>query len=604
METKQLQGLYEAYLQVYEQDDNICEEAEVAAEYFYDLGLNEDGIDYVIEEVGLDNFVDFVYDLFDDYTLTEARRSGRIEPVTKEGKPIGSLVKGRASSIASKRRLKEKRRASEEEASASKPSGMKAALQRQSEVVAASKKAPKGPSNLDRLARQILLGMERHQAATTAARSKFEKGMQRHQKANTIAGRLAGETGKALGKVASGLTKAFVGEDFEFVDDLSDNDLIKIMEELLYEEHFTLNECLDVLDETLLFERARVTSSDERGYAGSARVTKGHETERREATAKERQRKVRVGRIAQAASRAAENLRSTEGKPMSRLAAKFSSAKEKLKSGLKGLIGNIKGEVTGETARKAKAKKTGMRMRTAVRRQKAKAEAEAEFNNFKRNQAKAKLASRAQLSPSVGVRIAGGEGAGSGVSGLTTTKKAANLAAKVIAADGEKREGRKTKNENYEEIASMILEDLIYEGYANDYNQALDIFESFSDYEIEEIVESYLIEDENTYDAFDLVLEYLVTEGYADTNEDALVIMANMSEEWREDIVEKFINPFKGRVSYNNPQGLSPAMKAGRKSDELQRTEPGSPRQKKQTRRSNQLDKLYHAAKTHHLRDN
>lgn len=571
METKQLQGLYEAYLQVYEQNDNICEEAEVAAEYFYDLGLNEDGIDYVIEEVGLDNFVDFVYDLFEDHTLTEARRSGRIEPVTKTGKSIGSLKGGaKAASIRSKRKEKEERRASE--AGDDKPSGMKAALQRQSQIASASKGAkekqtPEKPTKRG-LAGVISGAIERAKADTELLKKSWntarEVGREHERRVARAAGTAAGvahgaakivhragqeagksETGK---KIKAGIRKAALSvargmkEDFEFVDDLSDNDLIKIMEELLYEEHFTLNECLDVLDETLLFERARVTSSDERGYAGSARVTKGHETERREATAKERQRKVRVGRIAQAASRAAENLRSTEGKPMSRLAAKFSSAKEKLKSGLKGLIGNIKGEVTGQTAREAKAKKTGMRMRAAVRRQKAKAEAEAEFNNFKRNQAKAKLASRAQLSPSVGVRIAGGEGAGSGVSGLTTTKKAAKLAAKVIAADGEKREGRKTKNENYEEIASMILEDLICEGYASNYNEALDVFESFSDYEIEEIVESYLIEDENTYDAFDLVLEYLVTEGYADTNEDALVIMANMSEEWKSSIIESFTN--------------------------------------------------------------
>jgi hypothetical protein len=43
---------------------------------------------------------------------------------------------------------------------------------------------------------------------------------------------------------------------------------------------------------------------------------------------------------------------------------------------------------------------------------------------------------------------------------------------------------------------------------------------------------------------------------------------------------EAFISPYKSRPSYNNPQGHSPAMKALQKSDELQKTEPGSTRQK------------------------
>ena len=49
-----------------------------------------------------------------------------------------------------------------------------------------------------------------------------------------------------------------------------------------------------------------------------------------------------------------------------------------------------------------------------------------------------------------------------------------------------------------------------------------------------------LLKQDYEYDAFDIILEYLVYEGYADTNENALVIMANMSEEWRQDIVEAF----------------------------------------------------------------
>jgi hypothetical protein len=111
---------------------------------------------------------------------------------------------------------------------------------------------------------------------------------------------------------------------------------------------------------------------------------------------------------------------------------------------------------------------------------------------------------------------------------------------------------------------------------------------------------------EESVDLYDIVSEYLVSEGFCDSHEDADVIMANMSEEWRESIVnnlieEGFVSPYKaphahGR-SMENTGRLSPAMKAMKKSDELQKTEPGSERQKMQTRRSGQLNKMFSAAR-------
>jgi hypothetical protein len=107
-------------------------------------------------------------------------------------------------------------------------------------------------------------------------------------------------------------------------------------------------------------------------------------------------------------------------------------------------------------------------------------------------------------------------------------------------------------------------------------------------------------------DLYDMVSEYLVSEGFCDSYEGADVIMANMSEEWRESIVntlieEGFVSPYKaphahGR-SMDNTGRLSPAMKAMKKSDDLQKTEPGSERQKMQTRRSGQLNRMFSAAR-------
>jgi hypothetical protein len=102
---------------------------------------------------------------------------------------------------------------------------------------------------------------------------------------------------------------------------------------------------------------------------------------------------------------------------------------------------------------------------------------------------------------------------------------------------------------------------------------------------------------EESNDVYDLVLDHLLDEGYCDDVESAEVIMANMGEEWLNEIVEGFVSPYKTRPTYGNPQGTSPAMKALKKSDDLQKTELGSPRQKKQTRRSQQLNRIFQAAR-------
>lgn len=144
MDVKELLALQEAYNQVYEPQE-LSEEVEIATEYFYEMGLNEEGVDFVIEELGDEEFSQWVYDIAEEYTLTEARAGGvRVEPVTKTGKSIGSL-KGGAKSAAIRSRQKEKasRREAEAKASASKPSGMTAALRSQAAQSAASKQKPK-----------------------------------------------------------------------------------------------------------------------------------------------------------------------------------------------------------------------------------------------------------------------------------------------------------------------------------------------------------------------------------------------------------------------------------------------------------------------------
>ena len=128
------------------------------------MGLNEIGVEILIEELGVEEFAEFVYDISEEYYLTEARAGGVIiKPVTTKGTPFKS-GKPTGKSLERLRKKKEERKEAE---SSERPSGMKAALQRQDAMVSASKQQPKKKGLLDRVAGAVLKGIERHKAATS-----------------------------------------------------------------------------------------------------------------------------------------------------------------------------------------------------------------------------------------------------------------------------------------------------------------------------------------------------------------------------------------------------------------------------------------------------
>lgn len=179
-------------------DTNLLEEVQISAQYFYEMGLNEYGVDILIEDLGLEKFVELVYDIAEEYVLTEARAGGaKIEPKLASGKPIQG--KPKAASLKRLRAQKAERTKAETKASASKPSGMKASLQRQSAVAAAAKKQPKKPGILDRVAGAVNRGIERHNAAMAAAK---ETGKTIRKAAGKVGG-----VAKEVGKGASGAAK-------------------------------------------------------------------------------------------------------------------------------------------------------------------------------------------------------------------------------------------------------------------------------------------------------------------------------------------------------------------------------------------------------------
>ena len=121
--------------------------AEIAAEYFISEGLNEYGVDILIEEMGINAFSDYVETLAqEEEILLEWRRGAggtkvRGSGMSKSGKSIGSL-KGGAKASAIRGSAEHKARKATRDAESSKSSGMAAALKSQSKVANAKKSQP------------------------------------------------------------------------------------------------------------------------------------------------------------------------------------------------------------------------------------------------------------------------------------------------------------------------------------------------------------------------------------------------------------------------------------------------------------------------------
>lgn len=203
MVTQEIINLHEAYASIYTSEEEhqetqeLTEEVLIASQYFCEMGLNEDGIEILIEELGLDQFVDFVYHIAEEYYLTEARARGeKIEPKLSSGKPIQG--KPKAASLKSLRKKKVARKEAEEKASEAKPSGLKASLKRQSAIAAASKKQPKKPGLLDRVAGAVSKGIERHNQAN----KNLNKNLSKASKVASEVGGLLGNVGRRVGGVA------------------------------------------------------------------------------------------------------------------------------------------------------------------------------------------------------------------------------------------------------------------------------------------------------------------------------------------------------------------------------------------------------------------
>ena len=153
----------------HEKMKKVKEEVDInpAVDYFFSEGINEDGLEMIIQEVGLEKFVEFVEYFSDQELLTEARAAKR-----RKGGKSYEEVKAEIDA-------KEKAKRAKREISVDK--GTKA-------VETAKAKQPEKKPVRDAIARGVF-----------GAVKAYQSGMERHRKAME----LAKETGKTVAKAAA-----------------------------------------------------------------------------------------------------------------------------------------------------------------------------------------------------------------------------------------------------------------------------------------------------------------------------------------------------------------------------------------------------------------
>lgn len=74
-------------------EEYIEEVVDIASQYFYEQGLNEEGLEMVIEELGYDKFIEYVFYISEDFILTEARTLLGKKKTPAKGKERGISLK-------------------------------------------------------------------------------------------------------------------------------------------------------------------------------------------------------------------------------------------------------------------------------------------------------------------------------------------------------------------------------------------------------------------------------------------------------------------------------------------------------------------------------
>jgi hypothetical protein len=207
-------------LEAFELDEEYIDESvNIATEFFYNCGLNENGVDIVIEELGEETFSEFVFNLSEEYFLSEELKKSESKVKTSKA-PKGT--KQYAITIARvKKQGGTKMSTKDRVASTIQKDRVKKAVETAKETQAPSSE-PRKQSVKDRVAGFILRGMERHRAATKTASELAGKTSQTLRKASSVGSKAASEFGKGFSSGVRGTAtavkktkKAVVGEELK-----------------------------------------------------------------------------------------------------------------------------------------------------------------------------------------------------------------------------------------------------------------------------------------------------------------------------------------------------------------------------------------------------
>jgi hypothetical protein len=199
-------------------EEFLTETVNIATDHLYEMGLNEQGLELVIEDLGAHNFVEYVFNVSENYLLAEDAR--QLALYNKKGSPInpnkelkGAAAQARfkSSEPAGSRKPEKVETKKETKASPgqlsfnfnsnSNPVSKKVSVDRGNKAVqSAVAQQPKTKSHVDvtkdRIAKGILSTIDAYQ-----------RGMERHRQATGAASKMASQTSQTASTLAKGLSK-------------------------------------------------------------------------------------------------------------------------------------------------------------------------------------------------------------------------------------------------------------------------------------------------------------------------------------------------------------------------------------------------------------
>ena len=172
-------------------EEYIDESINIATEFFYNCGLNENGVDIVIEELGEETFSEFIFNLSEEYFLSEELKKSESNVKTSK---VPKGTKQYATTIARvKKQGGTKISAKDSVASTIQKDRVKKAVETAKETQASSSNTGKKPVR-DAIARGIF-----------GIAKAYQQGMERHRSATQTAGKALKVAGKGAKEFAGGV---------------------------------------------------------------------------------------------------------------------------------------------------------------------------------------------------------------------------------------------------------------------------------------------------------------------------------------------------------------------------------------------------------------